>query len=110
MTITERVQIGQLAAAPLIPSRVEEVVRADDQLRLTVELINLDVDLATNTLVRVDPAEKFAGARLIFGSQHTVEDTISTTAATPSEAVDHRTARDSRLVFALPEGTPYALS
>ena len=78
MTITERVQIGELAPAPLVPTRVEEVVRADDQLRLTVELINLDVDPATNTLVRVDPGRKFAGVRLIFGSQHTVEDTIST--------------------------------
>ena len=58
MTITERVQIGELAPAPLVPSRVEEVVRADDQLRLTVELINLDVDPATNTLVRVDPGRK----------------------------------------------------
>ena len=110
MTITERVQIGELAPAPLVPSRVEEVVRAADQLRLTIELINLDVDPASNTLVRVDRTEKFAGARLIFGSQHTVEDTISTTADTPTEEVDHRTARDSRLVFALPEGTPYALS
>ena len=110
MTITERVQIGQLAPAPLVPTRVEEVVRADDQLRLTVELINLDVDPASNTLVRVPRAKGFAGVRLIFGSQHTVEDTISTAEVTPTAAVDHRTARDSRLVFAVAEGTPYALS
>ena len=110
MTITERVQIGESAPAPLIPSRVEEVVRAADQLRLTVELINLDVDPASNTLVRVDRTKGFAGARLIFGSQHTVEDTITTVAATPTDPVDHRTARDSRLVFALPDGTPYTLS
>ena len=96
--------------APLpSPTRTEHVVRADDQLRLTIELLNLDVDPATNVLVRVDPQEPFTGVRLVFGSQHTVEATISTTAETPTEGVDHRTARDSRIVYALPEGTPYAL-
>jgi hypothetical protein len=102
-------------AAPIAPespivTRTERVVRADDQLRLVIELLNLDVDLGTNTLVRVDPRQQFTGVRLTFGSQHTVEDTISTTDATPVDGVDHRTARDSRLVFELPEGTPYALS
>ena len=96
MTITERVQIGELAPAPLVPTRVEEVVRADDQLRLTVELINLDVDPASNTLVRVPRTKGFAGVRLIFGSQHTVEDTISTADVTPTAAVDHRTAQPVR--------------
>jgi hypothetical protein len=38
-----------------------------------------------------------------------VEDPIATGHPVPDEGVDHRTARDSRLVFALPAGTPYAL-
>ena len=112
MTVTTLESLPSLAAPRPLPSptRTEQVVRADDQLRLTIELINLDVDPTTNRLIRVDAGEPFTGVRLVFGSQHTVEATISTADPTPSaEGVDHRTARDSRIVYALPEGTPYAL-
>ncbi len=112
MTVTTFGEPAPLAAPRPLPSptRTEQVVRADDQLRLTVELLNLDVDPKTNRLVRVDAGEPFTGVRLVLGSQHTVEATISTADATPTEGVDHRTARESRIVYALPEGTPYALS
>jgi hypothetical protein len=97
-------------APPLRPTRVDRLVRADDQLALRIELLNLDVDPTTNLLVRVDRTEPFTGARLVFGSQHTVEATIPTTEITPVvAAADHRSARESRLVFELAEGTPYAL-
>jgi hypothetical protein len=92
---------------PLTPIRIDRLVRPDDQLRLTVEYLNLDVDPVTNALVRVDPSEPFTGVRIVFGSQHTVEDTIVTTAKTPDEAFAYRTARDSRVVVEVPEGTPY---
>ncbi|MGH9118199.1 MAG: hypothetical protein ACRD0A_10100 [Acidimicrobiales bacterium] len=97
------------AGPPIIPTRIDRLVRADDQLHLTIEFLNLDVDPATNTLVRVDRTEAFTGVRLVFGSQHTVEDTISTPDATSIAGFAHRTARDSRLVFELAEGTPYVM-
>lgn len=115
MSIHERTETPELARAtarggpPLVATRVERITRAADQLVLTIELLNLDVDRRTNTVVQVDPREPFTGVRLGFGSQHTVEDTIPTAAATPAEGVDHRTARDSRLVFPLAPGTRYAL-
>jgi hypothetical protein len=94
---------------PLTPTRIDRLVRPDDQLRLTVEYLNLDVDPATNTLVRVDPNEPFTGMRLVFGSQHTVEDTIGTADTTPDRAFAYRTARDSRIVVEVPEGAPYGV-
>jgi hypothetical protein len=97
------------ASPPLVPTRVDRLIRADDQLRLTIEYLNLDADPGGDTLVVVDPRQPFTGVRLIFGSQHTVEDPIATGDPVPDRGVDHRTARDSRLVFALPAGTPYAL-
>lgn len=72
-TITSRdLDVGdqsRSARQPLTPTRVDRLVRADDQLRLTIEFLNLDVDPTTNTLVRVDPTEPFTGVRLVFGSQ-----------------------------------------
>ena len=77
-------------AAPALlsyPPAIDRLVRAEDQLRLTIEFLNLDVDPRTNLLVRVDRTEPFTGVRLVFGSQHTVEDTISTSDATPIDGV-----------------------
>jgi hypothetical protein len=94
---------------PMTPARIDRLVRPDDQLRLTIEYLNLDVDPVTKSLQRVDPREPFTGVRLVFGSQHTVEDTISIGDPTPVTAFDHRTAAESRLVFELASGTPYVL-
>ncbi|MFT4165940.1 MAG: hypothetical protein QM650_11935 [Microlunatus sp.] len=102
---------GQRSAAPIpvVPTRVDRLVRADDQLSLTLEFLNLDVDSARRTLVAVDPLAKFTGVRLVFGSQHTVEQTIGAEDDVPADGIDHRAAAESRLVVALPTGTPYAL-
>lgn len=111
-TETDAVELAATAkrtGPPLVATRVERITRAADQLALTIELLNLDVDRKTNTVVKVDPREPFTGVRLGFGSQHTVEETISTGAAPPSDGIDHRTARDSRLVFPLAPGARYAL-
>lgn len=115
MSIHQRTATPDLAKTtersgpPLVATRVERITRAADQLALTIELLNLDVDPRTNTVVQVDRREPFTGVRLGLGSQHTVEDTIATGAATPTDGVDHRTAQDSRLVFPLAPGTRYAL-
>lgn len=105
---------GRVASGPrpgngLTPSRIDRLIRADDQLCLTLEFLNLDVDQAGAALEVVDRREPFTGVRLIFGSQHTVEATIGAADPAPGDGVDHRTARESRLVVALPPGTPYAL-
>jgi hypothetical protein len=47
VTILE--QAAPIAPEPPIVTRTERVVRADDQLQLVIELLNLDVDLGTNT-------------------------------------------------------------
>ena len=94
---------------PPAPSRTDRLVRADDQLSLTLEFLNLDVDPRRGTLIVVDPRQPFTGVRMIFGSQHTVEDTIGAGDPASRAGVDHRTARESRLVVALPTGTPYTL-
>ncbi len=114
MTILDTPRAADAAAAtrrtdPVPVSRVDRLIRADDQLSLTLEFLNLDVDQATQTLVTHDPRIAFTGVRLVFGSQHTVEATIGTADPTPTEAVDHRVAAESRLVVPLDPGTPYAL-
>ena len=95
------------ADAATAAGRTGLLVRPDDQLRLTFELLNLDLDPMTNTLVTIDAANPFAGIVIGFGSQHTVEDPIATGAPVPTAAADHRGAGDSRIVLAVPSGTPY---
>lgn len=97
------------ASAPVVPTRVDRLIRADDQLSLTLEFLNLDVDSAGRTLVTVDPRAQFTGVRLVFGSQHTVEQTIGAEDDVPADGIERRTAAESRLVVALPTGTPHAL-
>ena len=52
------------------------LIRPDDQVRLTFELVNGTVDTATNQIVALEP-EDHVFYLVSFGSQHTTEDTIS---------------------------------
>ncbi len=99
----------QHSAAQVAPTRVDRLIRAADQLCLTLEFLNLDVDPTGRTLVTVDPRVAFTGVRIVFGSQHTAEATVDADEEAPTAGVDHRRAAESRLVVALPSGTPYAL-
>jgi len=99
----------QHSAAQVAPTRVDRLIRAADQLCLTLEFLNLDVDPTGRTLVTVDPRVAFTGVRMVFGSQHTAEATVDADEEAPTAGVDHRRAAESRLVVALPSGTPYAL-
>ncbi|MEZ5100972.1 MAG: hypothetical protein R3C15_14470 [Thermoleophilia bacterium] len=77
------------------------LARADDQVRLTFELLNLE--LRNGTLRAIDRSAPSA-IRVVFGSQHTAEE--ATPGAVPpaptiprAGALGHRSAGPSRVVF-----------
>ena len=88
---------------------VGSMLRPDDQVRLTFELVNGTVDVATN---EIQPllGEESIWYVVSFGSQHTDEDTISAGDVPPDAAVGHRRAGASRVSFEIPAGTPYTIA
>ncbi len=84
------------------------LVRPDDQVRLTFELINGTVDPSTNQILALEP-EDHVFYVVSFGSQHTTEDTISINETPPDEPLAHRRALPSRVSVEIPVGTEFTV-
>ncbi len=84
------------------------LIRPDDQVRLTFELVNGTVDPATNQIVALEP-EDHVFYVVSFGSQHTTEDTISIAETPPDEPLGHRRALPSRVSVEIPAGTEFTV-
>jgi hypothetical protein len=91
-------------AEPRLTGFAGALLRPDDQLRLTFQLVNGTVDPATN---RIEPLVEEEGIFYVvsFGSQHTTEDTVSITETPPDAPLAHRRAQPTRVSVEIPAGT-----
>ena len=101
-------QSGPAPAAVEVEGFAGNLIRPDDQVRLTFQLINGTVDAATNQILALEP-EDHVFYLVSFGSQHTTEDTISIDDTPPDEPLGHRRALPSRVCVEIPAGTEYTV-
>lgn len=108
MTLTTAPRAAASRAAAAEIGFAGALVRPDDQLRLTFELVGGFVDATTN---RIEPllADEPIFYVISFGSQHTIEATIATAATPPDEAQPHRRALPSRVSVGIPAGTDFTV-
>lgn len=84
------------------------VIRPDDQVRLTFELVNGSVDPASNRIVALEPDDHVFYV-VSFGSQHTAEATIPTSETPPDAPLGHRRAGPTRISVEIPTGTEFTV-
>lgn len=84
------------------------LIRPDDQLRITFELINGTVDTTSNTVQPLLGEEPIYYV-VSFGSQHSSEQTITATDESPDGPLPHRRAAASRVSVEIPAGTPFTV-
>lgn len=89
------------------PSYSGRLVRPDDQVRIDYRLYNGIVN-ESNRIVALEPEEPIYYV-LSFGSQHTVEDAISTDGVPPVEPRRHRRALPSRIAVTVPKDTKFTV-
>lgn len=98
-----------LAPREARPALEHKLVRSDDQLRLQFELMNGEVDPASNTIVGLlgeEPIYYVIG----FGSQHVVEEPVASGTTPPGGSRKSRIAAESRIAIEIPDGTPFTVA
>lgn len=84
------------------------VIRPDDQVRITFELVNGAVDPVSNLIVALEPDDHVFYV-VSFGSQHTTEGTISAGEMPPDGPLGHRRAGPTRISVEIPAGMEFTV-
>ena len=87
------------------PSFTADVTRADDQLRLRFEFLDLTLSGGELVAAGADPA-----IRVVFPPQHLAEDAVSGGVIPGVTAAGERSAHESRVVFQVAPPIPYDLT
>ncbi len=96
-----------LVTTPIIGAWALTVVRPDDQLRVTFEFVNLEVN--GDELVAIDGAEP-SQVHIRMGSQALTEEVINDLDPTPTVGVRHHAAGETRIVYDVTPPQPYTLA
>jgi hypothetical protein len=84
------------------------LIRPDDQVRITFDLVNGAVDATSNTIQPLLGEEPIYYV-ISFGSQHISEQTVGAADTPPDAALAHRRAAASRVSVEIPAGTAFTV-